>query len=86
MPPLPPDLGAETIKHGISLLRLVSITCSAISGIKPDGVPFKTHDKRHFNPVYMESHDFQRTCGYLFVGSGINFARSAMKTALFIRS
>ena len=72
MPPLPPDLGAETTDRNISLLRPLSFSCSEINRIKLDGVLFKTDDKCHYTPqqeVYMHAHDFQDRHDRLFVAS-----------------
>lgn len=90
VPPLPPDLGAETIKRSISRLRPLSITYSAINWIKVDGVLFKIQDKRHFNPqkwsTWMHAIFSAYVVLYLLAVSGINFARNVMKAALFFRS
>lgn len=89
MPPLPPDLGAETIKRNISRFRPLSITCSAINRIKVDGVLFKIQDKRHFNPqkwsTWMHAIFSAYVVLYLLAVSAKYFARNVMKAELFFR-
>jgi hypothetical protein len=80
VPPLPPDLGAGTIKRIISRLRPLSITYSAFNWIKVDGVLFKIQDKRHFNPqkwsTWMHAIFNAYVVLYMLAVSGINFARN----------
>jgi len=89
VPPLPPDLGAETMKRSISRLRPLSITCSAFNMIKLGGVLFKIQDKRHFNPqkwpTWMHAIFSAHVVLYLLAVSGINFARNVTKAALYFR-